>query len=165
MKKILPLTIIGYWLLAVSSARGQAMTHTHGKIDPDRVKEIIYLQKKKYPRLKVVPTALVMGVISQESSFRVNAVSSADARGLMQVKPITYNWIKELYSLDVGSNEYEPVNNITVGMHYLARQINLTGNLFAGIQAYYTGLKGYRSGRRNYEYMLKVLHYTFGWLI
>ena len=59
-----------------------------------------------------LPQDLVFGLIRQESRFISMALSSAGARGLMQVMPET--------SLQLGFEEYEePKDNIHVGAYYL----------------------------------------------
>jgi len=112
--------------------------------------------KKNYPFVADLPTSLVLGVIETESNFKVFAVSSAKALGLMQLKRPTFETVSRWYNLSL-NEPFDPHQNILAGMHYLKRQINALGGNSAGIQAYYTGLAGYRSGRRNLPYLSKVL--------
>lgn len=63
---------------------------------------------------------LVYAVICAESGFRADAVSSAGARGLMQLMPSTATWLVEKYGLEVdGENLFDPETNIQIGCCYL----------------------------------------------
>ena len=65
--------------------------------------------------------ARVAAVIYCESSFRVSAVSSAGAVGLMQIMPSTRAWIAEKLNIENYSEEslYDPATNIRLGCWYL----------------------------------------------
>jgi soluble lytic murein transglycosylase-like protein len=76
---------------------------------------------------------LITGVISVESSFRTDAISSSGAIGLGQLKPATAQW------LGVG-NPYDPIENISGMSRYLSYLINkYNGNLDQAVSAYYQG--------------------------
>lgn len=63
---------------------------------------------------------MVMGLIRQESAFNAGALSSADARGLMQVLPETAAHLHAASRLrSAGRRLYDPAYNVRVGCAYL----------------------------------------------
>lgn len=86
---------------------------------------------------------LVMGVISAESRFDENARSHKDAHGLMQLKEETAAWCVEHMDLAVGSDLYEPADNIKIGCAYLRYLIDI----FDGVED--TALAAYNAGQGN----------------
>src|ERR1019366_2806215 len=65
---------------------------------------------------------LVMGLIRQESAFNPQALSSANARGLMQVLPETAAGSKRTSRVrSAGRRLYEPEYNVRFGCAYLAQ--------------------------------------------
>jgi len=64
-----------------------------------------------------VEAALVRSVIWAESRYRPAAVSSAGARGLMQIMPDTGAWLCQLIGEDL--NIDNPADNIRMGTYYL----------------------------------------------
>ena len=89
-----------------------------------------------------VDPALVWAVMREESRFYPNAVSWANAQGLMQVIPSTWNWIAEL----LGETPGDPFNiehNIRYGTYYLSRlQDRFNGDLERVVPSY-NGGQGY----------------------
>jgi len=90
--------------------------------------------KAAYPRAfaEVVETAarqfdveehLVWAVMKQESAFYPRAVSTSNARGLMQVVPSTWDWLAELLDEEPGE-PFDPVTNIRYGTYYLRWLLN-----------------------------------------
>jgi Soluble lytic murein transglycosylase and related regulatory proteins (some contain LysM/invasin domains) len=74
--------------------------------------------------------SFVAAIIMTESSYRRDAVSSADARGLMQIKPDTGKWIAgKLSEEDVFTAErlFDPETNIRFGCWYLGYLAKLFG--------------------------------------
>jgi len=65
-----------------------------------------------------VEPALVWSVMRQESAFSTVALSHANAMGLMQVIPSTWNWLAELQRETPG-DPYDPTANVRYGTYYL----------------------------------------------
>jgi soluble lytic murein transglycosylase-like protein len=91
-----------------------------------------------------VPAALASAVAWQESGFNNAMVSSANARGVMQVMPGTWTWVQENLAkrqLDPAS----PIDNVGAGVLYLGRMLAETGGDHALAAAgYYQGLASVR---------------------
>ena len=75
---------------------------------------------REYAQANGLEPAYVAAVILAESSYRPDVVSSADARGLMQIVPSTGEWIAgrlgETFSEE---NLFDPATNIRYGCWYL----------------------------------------------
>lgn len=92
-----------------------------------------------------VPQELIYGVIKTESSFNPKAVSSAGARGLMQITPDTFEWLNLYYADDKldGKNPellFEEEINIEYGTLLLSILIDRYGDVDTAICAYNAGL-------------------------
>lgn len=93
---------------------------------------------------------LVLSMIKVESGFNVNAVSSKEAKGLMQIKDSTYEDVKDSFtnrndSIDI----FDPKTNIKVGVSYFQKLIRrYNGN-------YYIALLAYNGGMGNVDAWLK----------
>ena len=98
--------------------------------------------------------ALVASVILAESSYRPDAVSKADARGLMQILPSTGEWIAGKFgeSFDVG-NLFLPETNIRYGCWYLKFLMDrYGGNMRNAVAAYHAGQGKVDEWLKNPEY-------------
>lgn len=84
---------------------------------------------------------LVMAVIAAESGGRANAVSSAGAMGLMQLMPATWAMLRQRLAL--GSDPFDPADNILAGAAYLRELLDRYGD--PGF------LAAYNAGPRRYE--------------
>jgi soluble lytic murein transglycosylase len=85
---------------------------------------------------------LVLGVIRQESAFNPRAVSSADARGLMQLLPSTGREVSQRIGLEGFRNDllFDPLLNVRLGTQYLSRLTDThRGNLIPTLAAYNAG--------------------------
>ena len=92
-----------------------------------------------------VPGSLAAAIAWQESGFNNAMVSSANARGVMQIMPGTWDWIQQNIAagpLDPNSVE----DNIKAGSLYLNHLLRETGgDQAAAAAAYYQGLGALRS--------------------
>jgi soluble lytic murein transglycosylase-like protein len=91
-----------------------------------------------------VPGSLASAVAWQESGFNNGMVSSANARGVMQVMPGTWQWVEQHLSgpLDPSS----PADNVKAGSLYLRQLLRDTGgNERMAVAAYYQGLGSVQS--------------------
>jgi len=97
---------------------------------------------KKYSEKYGVDPYLVAAIINVESRYDENAVSRKEARGLMQISPVTGYWAaKELgiedFNLDM---LYDPEINIMIGTWYLdVLSQEFGGNLQLILAAYNAG--------------------------
>jgi len=88
-----------------------------------------------------LPEALIYAVIRTESSFEAEAVSSADAMGLMQITRDTFFFVNSKdkrgdLSLDL---LFDPAVNIDTGAYFLSWLIRDFGNTDTAIAAYNAG--------------------------
>ena len=89
-------------------------------------------------------TALILSIIRQESSFSPHAVSSAGARGLMQIMPATAKQIarKKRKPFSVQELNTNPDFNVELGSTYFAELLNrFNGSYVLAIAAYNAGPK------------------------
>ena len=93
-----------------------------------------------------VPASLASAIAWQESGFNNDEVSSANARGVMQIMPGTWDWVNQNLA---GSNPLNPnsaVDNVRGGVLYLHQLLNdFGGDQNAAIAAYYQGEGAVRS--------------------
>jgi soluble lytic murein transglycosylase-like protein len=91
-----------------------------------------------------VPPSLAAAIAWQESGFNNAMVSSANARGVMQIMPGTWDWVQSNLAhspLDPGS----PTDNVRAGSLYLGQLLRDTGGDPALAAAgYYQGLSSVR---------------------
>ena len=91
-----------------------------------------------------VPASLASAIAWQESGFNNAMVSSANARGVMQVLPGTWEWVQQ----NLAKRQLNPSNaidNVGAGVLYLGRLLQETGGDHALAAAgYYQGLASVR---------------------
>ena len=93
----------------------------------------------------LVDPALVYGLTRVESNFDSDAISSAGARGLMQLMPVTAQYVGSNASL-ANESLHDPSLNLELGQRYvllLAAQDAIDGNLLRLLASYNAGLGGY----------------------
>jgi soluble lytic murein transglycosylase-like protein len=114
-----------------------------------------------------VPGSLAAAVAWQESGFNNDLVSTANARGIMQLLPGTWDWVQQYLAprpLDPAS----AADNVQAGALYLARLLSETGGDPAlAAAAYYQGLQSVRTigmlpGTRRYVADVLALRARFG---
>ena len=89
------------------------------------------------------PSSLAKAIAWQESGFNNNMVSVANARGIMQVIPATWDYVQRNLSstpLDPAS----PADNVKAGSLLLADLLRQTGDPATAVAAYYQGLGSVR---------------------
>ena len=87
-----------------------------------------------------VPASLANAIAWQESGFNNAMVSSANARGVMQIMPGTWDWVNKTLSSGNPLNPNSAIDNVRGGVLYLRQLLNDFGgdpNLAAA--AYYQG--------------------------
>ena len=99
------------------------------------------------PRAARVPNgverALMYAIARQESSFHVQAVSPAGARGLMQVMPKTAQSIARELGMRTSKKKLtsDPAHNATLGAAYLQKRLNnFNGSYVLTAVAYNAGV-------------------------
>jgi soluble lytic murein transglycosylase-like protein len=75
---------------------------------------------------KGVPGALASAIAWQESGFNNAMVSHANARGVMQVMPGTWDWVQENLA-DRSLDPTSPTDNVEAGTLYLRQLLRETG--------------------------------------
>jgi LysM repeat protein len=92
-----------------------------------------------------VSASLAAAVAWQESGFNNNVVSSANARGVMQVLPGTWTWVEQ----NLAGQRLDPnsaYDNVSAGSMYLAQLLRDSGgDESVAVAAYYQGLGSVRS--------------------
>jgi soluble lytic murein transglycosylase-like protein len=92
-----------------------------------------------------VDKALVYALTRVESNFDADAVSSAGARGLMQLMPVTAQYVASNAALD-DSSLHDPALNLELGQRYvlaLAADDAIDGNLIRLLASYNAGPGGF----------------------
>lgn len=104
------------------------------------------------PRLRpaggfIIDPALVYGLTRTESGFRPNVVSSAGARGLMQIMPITARAVSHIPRITATLLD-NPAENLGLGQRVLialAKYPAIDGDLIRLLAAYNAGPNGFAS--------------------
>jgi N-acetylmuramoyl-L-alanine amidase len=89
------------------------------------------------------PASLATAIAWQESGFNNNMVSVANARGIMQVMPSTWDYVQRNLAsgpLDPAS----PTDNVRAGSLLLSSLLRATGDPATAVAAYYQGLGSVR---------------------
>jgi soluble lytic murein transglycosylase-like protein len=109
---------------------------TPGRLSADRVRQLAAEHG--------APASLAAAIAWQESGFNNAMVSSANARGIMQVMPGTWDWVQ--HNLAAGPlDPRSPEDNVRAGSLYLARLMRETGgNARLAAAGYYQGLSSVR---------------------
>jgi soluble lytic murein transglycosylase len=114
---------------------------------PTKYNEYVFKYSNEYN----IDPYLVFSIIKAESKFDPNAISHKDAKGLMQISPITQEWArKELKLKDV--DIYDPKTNIKIGCWYLNRLYMEFKDTSLVIAAYNGGSGNVTKWLKNKEY-------------
>jgi soluble lytic murein transglycosylase-like protein len=91
-----------------------------------------------------VPASIAQAIAWQESGFNNSMVSSANARGVMQVMPGTWDWVQR----NLAKRQLDPasaIDNVGAGVLYLGNLLQQTGgDLALAAAGYYQGLDSVR---------------------
>jgi len=120
----------------------------------------------EHSALHELPPGLVFAVIWTESGFRPNVVSSADARGLMQITEDTFEWVQLRYGKDgdVYEDLFDPGRNIEYGTALLRLLLDEYGTERNALAAYHAGWGSARSWLASPEYSpdgVNITHIPF----
>jgi soluble lytic murein transglycosylase-like protein len=114
-----------------------------------------------------VPASLASAIAWQESGFNNGMVSKANARGVMQVMPGTWQWVQQ----NLARSPLDPnsaTDNVRAGSLYLAQLLRSTGgNVPQAIAGYYQGLDSVRrigmyNDTQQYVANVMALQHRFG---
>lgn len=123
--------------------------------DKQMIKYIINISKKNN-----ISPFLIFSIIKIESNFRFNVTSYTNAKGLMQIEPLTYKIIRNNYNVYTNSL-FNPYSNILIGVMYFKRLLKYFHyNVNESLCAYNEGktkVKIYNI--QNTVYSIKVLNY------
>jgi N-acetylmuramoyl-L-alanine amidase len=87
-----------------------------------------------------VPASMASAIGYQESGFNNAMVSSANARGVMQIMPGTWDWVNKTLAGGNPLNPNSALDNVRAGVLYLRQLLNdFGGDQNAAIAAYYQG--------------------------
>jgi soluble lytic murein transglycosylase-like protein len=115
-----------------------------------------------------VPASLATAIGWQESGFNNGMVSGANARGVMQITPGTWNFVQANLA---GGRRLDPnsaVDNVSAGVLYLKHLLQQTGgNESAAIACYYQGCgsvqsRGLFDDTKQYVANVQALRARFG---
>lgn len=111
---------------------------------------------EKYSNEYDVDPYLVAAIMKNESRFDTNAISKKDAKGLMQIAPVTGQWAAEKLKIPSYSEDmlFEPELNIHIGIWYLNVLKQEFGNNIEVIIA------GYNAGNGNVKKWLSNPNYS-----
>lgn len=97
----------------------------------------------KYAEEQELPESLVYAMIHTESVFDPQAVSDVDARGLMQIRRDTFDWISGRMKLDplpdYDGNVFDPETNIRYGTFLIRLLYDEFGTYELALCAYHAG--------------------------
>ncbi len=133
IKSIFIIIVSAAVLFAAFSVTGKTVMKT---LYPLKYTEYV----EKYSAEYGVDPKLVYAVIKTESSFNPDAVSYADAAGLTQITPETFEWLKQkLGEENENLSLYDPETSIKYGAFFLSYLINEFGDTDTAIAAYHAG--------------------------
>lgn len=98
--------------------------------------------------------SFIYAVIKCESDFDKNAVSSVNAKGLMQLMPDTFDWLKmRLHEPDLSDEMmFDPETSIRFGCYLYRYLLDDFGDEAVAVAAYHAGLGNAAKWLKNKEY-------------
>lgn len=134
IKLLLVIIVFSAVLFAAFSVTGKTVMKT---LYPMKYTEHV----EKYSAEYCVDPELVYAVIKTESSFNPDAVSYANAEGLTQIIPETFDWLKmRLGEEDENLSLFDPETSIKYGAYFLSYLIDEYENTDTAIAAYHAGV-------------------------
>lgn len=115
-----------------------------------------------------VPPSLASAIADMESGFNNGLVSSAGARGVMQITPGTWNWISQSLAGPPALAPQSALENVRAGTLLLHSLLQSTGgNQSLAVAGYYQGLpsvleNGMYPSTQQYVSDVEALHQQFG---
>lgn len=113
----------------------------------DKILVIFYKKEynsyvEKYSEKYNVDENLVYSVIKNESKFNSNAISSSNAKGLMQIMDNTVkDIVRGMENLEYDDIDiFDPDTNIQLGINYLSQLIKKYDNIGLAVAAYNAGI-------------------------
>lgn len=95
---------------------------------------------EKYSAEYEVDQNLIYAIIKTESSFNPDAVSSANAEGLTQITPETFEWLKmKLGEEDENLSLFDPETSIKYGAFFISLLLDEFGETDTALAAYHAG--------------------------
>mgnify|MGYP005812016919 CR=1 FL=1 len=128
----------GWYHQAVAVATSEQVFFDYGLLYPHPFDAQVQAASK----LSGVPEPVIYGVIRQESLYRSDAVSSADARGLMQMLPETARRTARQWNRPAPTPQalFDPEVNVTLGAAHLKDLLTrFNGQLPLALAAYNAG--------------------------
>ncbi len=155
----------------VKACQKHGMTYAQIRAAKIALQRNVLMASEGWPMVKIsgsaeLETPLALAIARQESEFNRKAVSSADARGLMQLLPSTARHVAKDLGVGFDVNRlFDPEYNIRLGTHFLAGLVNR----FSG--SYILAIAGYNAGPgRSVQWSERFgrpgrnLHSTLNWL-
>jgi len=138
--------------LAQSSGRQDLSVNVARRADRDGVPMITYGYPVPPFKVERADKALVLALIRQESNFHQNAVSSAGARGLMQLMPATAKWMAKREKIAYMPQRLHDADyNLQLGTAYLSDLLdNFNGSMVLALASYNAGPGRARQWVREY---------------
>ncbi len=103
--------------------------------------------------------SFVYAVIKCESGFDKNAVSHADAKGLMQILPSTFKWLKTKTKEELDEDMlFDPETSVKYGCLLYRILIDMFSDEETAVAAYHAGLGNVRKWLKDSEYSDDGVH-------
>lgn len=139
-RRLLPLVLVVLCLLAVGAAIALTQREKIEELEyPKKYSEYVQYYAGKYG----LDPLLLYTFIRTESNFKPDARSNVDARGLMQITEITFDWIKSKIAPQEAltfADLYDPETNIRFGSYFVAYCLQrYDGDVPTAAAAYHSG--------------------------
>lgn len=141
------IAVLSIWVLAQSEASNTR----------NQIKRIIVEEARN----SIVPPALALALAKVESNFSAHALSSAGARGVMQIMPSTGRNVFGVHEDEL----WNPRLNIQLGIDYLAQLYHQYGRRWDLALSHYNGgtLRGYGRHAKAHSYTRKYVKSVLNW--